>query len=679
MPPKKAAANTSAKVTKAAPAMPESSTTRKASATKITAPATRAAPKRAASHPKKEVAEPKAAPKKAAPKKAAPKKAVTATSTPLTAAKKGTKRKAEEEAEAPPAKKAAVARKIAPATKPTAKKTAPAKKIAAKKTAPATKGIKRKVDDEAEAPPAKMAAMAKRIAPAKKPVAKNTVTATQTNAAATKKTTSTRKTQTEVPAKKSTAKKPAAATSRKRKATDESAAAPAKKAKVLKKGAVINEPPTERLNVYVFGEGSAGELGLGTSKRAIDVMRPRLNVNLAADKVGVVQEVAGGMHVIALTHDNKILTWGVNDQGALGRDTEWDGGLKSVDAAGDDSDEEDDDDNGLNPKESTPGEVDFSAVEIAEGVRFVQVAAGDSCSFALTDDGRVYGWGTFRGNEGIFGFNPDTEVAKRPILNTDLKKITSIAAGANHALALDSNGAVFAWGSGQQNQLGRRVVERTKLGGLRAREFGLPKGAKKGIVTIVAGSYHNFAIDRTGNVYSWGLNNYGQTGVIDNAGEDGALVLKPQVIEALKGKDITSIEGGGHHSLCSTSDGDCLIWGRVDGHQSGIETDDIANMSDDAVMKDAKGAPRIIRLPQKVTAIKGVVTKVAANSDHNVVITKEGKAWSWGFSANYQTGQAETEDVEVATMIDNTATRDVRLNGATAGGQFSIVTAGAMG
>ncbi|KAK0319547.1 hypothetical protein LTR82_009614 [Friedmanniomyces endolithicus] len=686
MPPKKAAANTSAKVTKAPPAMPKSSktsllsqidafershiitgTARKGSTSKVTAPATRAAPKRVAYQPKKEVAEPKATIKKAAPKRAAPKKAITATSSTTTAAKMGTKRKAEEEAEAPPAKKAAVGRKIAPAKKPTAKKTALAKKPAAKKTAPTTKGTKRKVEDEVEAPPAKMAAIAKKIAPAKKPVAKKDATATQTKAAATKKTTSTRKTQTEVPAKKSTAEKPAAATSRKRKATDESAAAPAKKAKVLKKGAVINEPPTERLNVYVFGEGSAGELGLGTSKRAIDVMRPRLNVNLAADKVGVVQVVAGGMHVIALTHDNKILT-----------DTEWDGGLKDVDAAGDDSDEEDDD-NGLNPKESTPGEVDFSAVEIAEGARFVQVAAGDSCSFALTDDGRVYGWGTFRGNEGIFGFNPDTEVAKRPVLNTDLKKITSITAGANHALALDSNGAVFAWGSGQQNQLGRRVVERTKLGGLRAREFGLPKGAKKGIVSIVAGSYHNFAIDRTGNVYSWGLNNYGQTGVTENAGEDEALVLKPQVIEALKGKHITSIEGGGHHSLCSTSDGDCLIWGRVDGHQMGIEPNEIAQMGDNAMMKDDKGAPRIIRLPQKVTAIEGAVVHVAASSDHNVVITKEGKAWSWGFSANYQTGQAETEDVEVATMIDNTATRDVRLNGATAGGQFSIVTAGVAG
>ena len=75
-----------------------------------------------------------------------------------------------------------------------------------------------------------------------------------------------------------------------------------------------------------------------------------------------------------------------------------------MDAAGDDDSDDEDDDNGLNPNESTPGEVDFSGTEVAEGTRWVQVVAGDSCSFALTDDGRVYGWGTFRGNEGIFGF-----------------------------------------------------------------------------------------------------------------------------------------------------------------------------------------------------------------------------------------------------------------------------------
>lgn len=153
---------------------------------------------------------------------------------------------------------------------------------------------------------------------------------------------------------------------------------------------VINEAPKTKLNVFVCGEGSSGELGLGTAKNVIDVKRPRLNKLLSSEEVGVVQIAVGGMHCVALTHDNKILTWGVNDQGALGRDTTWDGGYKDVDG---DSDS-DDEDSGLNPHESTPASIAKDV--FPEGTVFVGVAAADSSSFALTDDGLVYGWGTFR-------------------------------------------------------------------------------------------------------------------------------------------------------------------------------------------------------------------------------------------------------------------------------------------
>lgn len=168
-------------------------------------------------------------------------------------------------------------------------------------------------------------------------------------------------------------------------------ASPAPKA--LKPKVIINEGPTEKLNVYVFGEGSSGELGLGAAKNAVDVKRPRLNAFLNADTVGVVLVATGGMHCVALTHDNKILTWGVNDQGALGRDTTWEGKLKDIDAGSDD-DSDDESDSGMNPKEATPTAIPTES--FPEGTVFVQVAAGDSSSFALTDDGLVYGWGTFR-------------------------------------------------------------------------------------------------------------------------------------------------------------------------------------------------------------------------------------------------------------------------------------------
>ena len=176
-------------------------------------------------------------------------------------------------------------------------------------------------------------------------------------------------------------------------------AKPAPPPKVPKPLPVINNAPTQKLDIWVFGEGSSGELGLGSKKldrkKPIDVKRPRYNPLLSAKDIGVVQISVGGMHCAALTHDNKILTWGVNDNGALGRDTNWDGGLVDLDKAEDeDSDDEDSDDTGVNPKESTPTEVDMSY--FPANAKFTQVVTSDSATFVLTDGGLVYGWGQFR-------------------------------------------------------------------------------------------------------------------------------------------------------------------------------------------------------------------------------------------------------------------------------------------
>lgn len=151
---------------------------------------------------------------------------------------------------------------------------------------------------------------------------------------------------------------------------------------------VLSQRPTKPLTVYVLGANSGGELGLGPSVKSGTIGKPRVNPYLSES--GVVQISLGAMHGVALTHDNKILTWGVNDHGALGRDTTWE--EKLVDMDGDDSDSDDGGD--LNPKESTPTPVDMSAVP--SDTVFTQVAATDNATFALTNTGRVYGWGSFR-------------------------------------------------------------------------------------------------------------------------------------------------------------------------------------------------------------------------------------------------------------------------------------------
>jgi len=245
--------------------------------------------------------------------------------------------------------------------------------------------------------------------------ARTTSTATATKKAPTKATASAAK-------KAAAPAKATATTTKKRKRDDEEddddkddeekeeevkkAARPAKKVKAK---VVINDVPVQKLDVYVFGEGSSGELGLGIAKTAIDVKRPRLNPLLSAKDVGVVQIATGGMHVLALTKDSHILTWGVNDHGALGRDTAWDGGMEDIADNKSNSDSDDASDSGLNPRESTPTAIPSDC--FPAGTVFVKVAAGDSLSLALTDDGHVYGWGTFRVSQFLSFLEESTNIA----------------------------------------------------------------------------------------------------------------------------------------------------------------------------------------------------------------------------------------------------------------------------
>lgn len=163
--------------------------------------------------------------------------------------------------------------------------------------------------------------------------------------------------------------------------------APVPKARNLK---IVKQRAVKRLDVFVFGKGDMCELGLGPEKKARTVTRPRLNPFLSKENVGVVEVAVGGMHTAVLTHDGKILTWGVNDQNALGRDTTWEAPEIEIDDAN--SDDSDDDDAQINPLESTPGTVEGLPPE----VNIVGIACSDSLTLAITDTGFVYAWGTFR-------------------------------------------------------------------------------------------------------------------------------------------------------------------------------------------------------------------------------------------------------------------------------------------
>lgn len=123
---------------------------------------------------------------------------------------------------------------------------------------------------------------------------------------------------------------------------------------------------------FTFGESLFGALGHGED---VTERRTALQVDVADKQVLAI--CSGDMHSVAITEDGSVYTWGVNDEGALGRPTDGDAWNSTA--------------NGEREDSCVPGKARMPVDAFT-----VQVVAGGGFTFALTDSGAVYGWGMFK-------------------------------------------------------------------------------------------------------------------------------------------------------------------------------------------------------------------------------------------------------------------------------------------
>ncbi|KAJ1731446.1 hypothetical protein LPJ61_002531 [Coemansia biformis] len=382
---------------------------------------------------------------------------------------------------------------------------------------------------------------------------------------------------------------------------------------------------------FVFGNGDCGQLGLGEDM--IERKKPFPVPGIAGE--AIVDVVCGGLHTMALAADGRLYSWGCNDQKALGR-------------GGD--------------------EFEAAAVEGLDGVRIARVACSDSATFALAEDGHVYAWGTFRSAEGIMGFSASVLVQDRPIvINAFREPIVDLCAGVDHALALSASGKVYAWGYGQQGQLGRLVMERRRLHGLTPERLRLHD-----VQHIGCGSYHSFAVTRDGAVHAWGLNNFRQLGLANSEGGADEIVHEPAVVTALEGTAVVKISGGEHHSIALAADGRLFAFGRSDSHQTGLP---FATLATDAEPNtDASAHKKAISAPTPIGDLPQIAD-FACGSNHNIALAADGRAYTWGYGEMLQLGNGEEEDVELPMLLQGQKLDGKTVLKVAAGGQHSVVLA----
>jgi hypothetical protein len=236
-----------------------------------------------------------------------------------------------------------------------------------------------------------------------------------------------------------------------------------------------------------------------------------------------------------------------------------------------------------------------SASELAGGCLMLLAFATPVWSAAR--DALGYGRGA---PEDIFGWGAEPQPAgSEPI---PMSTVVAIAAGADHALAVDAYGHVGAWGDDS------------------VRQADVPDGLS-GVTAVAAGDGFSLALRSDGTVAAWGANNLGQTsvppdlvGVTAIAAGRGfglALAVDGTVVGWGDGRcgatpvpaevaDAVAISAGAYHGLALLRNGTIVAWG-----------DNTCGQLD---------------VPQKL----GPATAISAGGDFNLALLADGRVVAWG-------------------------------------------------
>ncbi|CDQ62976.1 RCC1 and BTB domain-containing protein 1 isoform X6 [Oncorhynchus mykiss] len=188
--------------------------------------------------------------------------------------------------------------------------------------------------------------------------------------------------------------------------------------------------------------------------------------------------------------------------------------------------------------------------------RVTEVACGSHHSLALTNTGEVYAWGYNNCGQVGSGSTANQPTPRRVSNCLQNKVVVSITCGQTSSLAVVENGEVYGWGYNGNGQLGLgnngNQLTPCRLVGLQ----GLC------VLQIVSGYAHSLALTDEGLLYAWGTNTYGQLGTGNKSNQ-----LSPVQIMAEKESRIVEIAAchSTHTSAAKTQSGQVYMWGQCRG------------------------------------------------------------------------------------------------------------------
>ena len=251
------------------------------------------------------------------------------------------------------------------------------------------------------------------------------------------------------------------------------------------------------------------------------------------------------------------------------------------------------------------------------------ISSGGANSRALDSSGHLWAWG-YNDAERLGDGTPSTRHI--PLAVTPDRTYTTVSAGTHHSLALDSSGHLWAWGYNRDGQLGDGTTTTE-------RHTPVAVTPDRTYIAVSAGSYYSLALDRSGHLWAWGYNSFGQLG-------DGTTTRRRAPVEITPDR-----------TYAMASD-------------ASLESAGTGNLPADSVLSD-----RMSGIVENVRATAGTVSRtedsyntfkqVSSSSFHTLALDSSGHVWTWGSNSNGQLGDGTNTDrqtpADVTTVTQGVA------------------------
>ena len=283
----------------------------------------------------------------------------------------------------------------------------------------------------------------------------------------------------------------------------------------------------------------------------------------------------------------------------------------------------------------------MTAFALADSSGAVHVAASAHHTLVLTRDGEMYSCGLGKG--GRLGTGHEKSLP-HPAHIAALSRhvVTHCAAAENHSLCCTRDGQVFAWGSNRFGQITSSSSHNNHFkpgqdknsnqnGHNSTAMFTTPKRVEElrniKCILVAAGEKHSVALTRDGQVYTWGDNASGQLGRRTRH-QKGPV----DRVDALWNNDRVAIDisASDHSTLALVQAPTTGIhqavysWGHGNPFPIRIQLQ-TADQQDFASNKNSNG--------DAAAGLDINPVAVACGKHHNVVLTKNGSVYTWGFHA----------------------------------------------